>query len=159
MLRTFLAAVGIACVASKPSRPTLTILNQGYDDFGVFFIGEPDENFERKVGIVEMNQQLNQNTNLDHGFTIRTTDMEVRLGVRIHEGEGAEFPYKICINNLSHDDQASVELQHSSSGFVWIDGGQSVCHLTDIRHEFTIRTYKKNEVVSFSVMHGLHEEM
>ena len=133
--------------------------NEGFDPFGVFFTGNPDQKFERLVDFVEKNQEAVHSIHLGHGFAVRTSNMQVRIGMTVFDGEEEDFPYRFCFENLSHDDNAALELQHGTSGYVWINGGQELCHMTGTHHGFTFRTTEQETVATFSLMPLQHDEM
>lgn len=164
MLRSLLNVVLLlaGAFAVGASNVILEVRNDGYDNFGVFFVGdkqwdEPGVQLERLVAFVPQGQTIYQSTHFQHGFVVRTSNMEIRMKVVIDEGENEDYPFKISFFNLSHDDNAAIELKHGESGYIWIDGGNFITHMTGTHHQFTINAFDKSPVVTFSLQHPSDE--
>jgi len=85
-------------------------------------------------------------------FVLRSEDMTTRVKVFIDKSDDATRPYRITIVNLSaDDDKPQVELKHSKSGYVWIEGTHSVTHDTDKLHPFEIRDGNRNPILSVAI--------
>ena len=94
-------------------------------------------------------------------FVIRSADLSTRIRVNFDLNEDPDRPFSLGIVNLSVDDRHGpfpVELQHSNSGFVWVDPGEVVTHMTAENHVFTVRDKSKHEVFSVTV-HGKNTEL
>lgn len=73
-----------------------------------------------------------------------------------------DTPYSMSFHNLASGDRGGsvpVELKHSTSGYIWIEGGQHVSHFTAERHPFTIYDNHKNEIFTVSIMPPAKEDL
>lgn len=61
-------------------------------------------------------------------------------------------PYKLGFMNLMHEG-GKVELKHSTSGFVWLDSGEHIEHMTDVRHEFELRNLEHESKATVTLTH------
>ena len=52
-----------------------------------------------------------------------------------------------------------IELKHSNSGYMWIEGTHAVTHDTDVNHIFEIRDSKKRPLIHISVSHPIKGEL
>lgn len=52
-----------------------------------------------------------------------------------------------------------MELKHSNSGYIWIEGGTHVQQFTDKNHVFTIKNHLKEEVFSLKLYPYIKEEL
>ena len=95
---------------------------------------------------------------------IRSADLQTRIRIEIHaaadEISSGGNPYVISMFNMAYADRPElnpVELQHSNSGYIWIEGGHVVSHNTDVNHPFIIRNTKK-QVVFTATLNFLDKE-
>lgn len=138
---------------------SLYIENLGPSELGVFFGGDMfidrdltvrDYFYEKFVDKVPPATYVQHDTFNGHSFVVRTADFQTRIRVNIEQGPSREHPYKITFINLSADnDLPQVELRHSTSGFVWIEGTEHVVHNTALHHPFDIRNSKREPVMRF----------
>jgi hypothetical protein len=127
-----LAVLSVASVDAS-SGLTIQVENEGYDNFGLFFVGDTKLSGmkgDRLLSVMKSDDVVFQDTFFGHAFAIRTTDMRIRFNVVVGEGEGVH-PYKITFENLSQDDDGALELQQLDSGYAWIEEGEAISHLTD----------------------------
>jgi hypothetical protein len=55
----------------------------------------------------------------------RSADMKTRIQVEFGASGDVERPYRIAFHNIAHGDRGgarAVELKHSDTGFIWIEG-------------------------------------
>lgn len=82
------------------------------------------------------------------GLTLRSGDMKSRVRLNFAGvPDNKDYPYSITFVNIHEDDRGGskpIELQHGGSEYVWIDGGNSLTHLTGAIHEFHVRTSLKD---------------
>lgn len=70
--------------------------------------------------------------------------------------------YKLSFYNLAYGDRGGekpVELKHSNSGYIWIEGGHHVTHWTSENHPFTFYDVNKKIVYSVKVRPPSKEEL
>merc|ERR1719356_2159114 len=92
-----------------------------------------------------------QNCKFDHSFVIRSADFSFRMKVFVQANkEDVDRPYRITFKNLAFEGDP-VELKHSSSGFIWINQGEQVTHITDHMHPFTFRRRGEVDVVTIEI--------
>lgn len=91
----------------------------------------------------------------------RGADLSTRVLVNFTSSdEDPERPYVIGFYNLALGDRPGdkpIELKHSDSGFIWIDGGHLVAHTTAAFHTFTIRNTDKEDVFSVTLQEDNEE--
>ena len=95
---------------------------------------------------------------LGSSIIIRSGDLRTRARVEVRaaldEFSSGGNPYILSIFNMAFADRpesSPVELQHSNSGYIWIEGGHVVSHNTDLNHPFVIRDYQKQIVFSVTL--------
>jgi hypothetical protein len=79
----------------------------------------------------------------------------------INPSEDKDRPYIVTFYNLALGDRGgskAVELKHSTSGYIWIEPGERVAHLTDFQHPFTIRNFNKSDIVTVTLL-PMHDEL
>ena len=109
-------------------------------------------------------QIIREGVKFNTGLVIRSADFLTR--VRVDFAENADKtdndrPYSIAFYNLAVGDRGGdkpIELQHGDSGYIWIDGGESVTHATDAYHTFTIRNADKDTFFSVTI-ENLNDEL
>lgn len=93
----------------------------------------------------------------------RSQDFHTRVLVKFHAApEEPDNPYRMSFFNLAFGDRGgdkSVELKHSTSGFIWIEGGHVVSHYTGENHIFTIRNGALKDVFSVKLLPPRHDEL
>ena len=88
---------------------------------------------------------------------MRSADFKYRVRVDVNKvaaPNDSENKYVMAIYNLASGDRGGdepIELQHSNSGYVWIDGGFGVAHNTDVMHPFTIRNSNKDVIFTITL--------
>ena len=94
--------------------------------------------------------------NLGSSIILRSGDLRTRVKVEVNAAQdeisSGGNPYVISIFNMAYADRpesSPVELQHSNSGYIWIEGGHVVSHNTDVNHPFIVRDSKKQ--VAFTI--------
>lgn len=96
-----------------------------------------------------------ENVNFNTGLVFRSDDMITRIRVDVRAStDDPKFPYQITFHNLHVGDRGGnkpIELQHGNSGYIWIDGGHSVSHLTAHGHVFNIRDVQKSLIASINL--------
>jgi len=141
---------------------------------GVYFVGNAtlhNEGLERpdyeilKL-VIPQNSEMASTSRFDHAFVVRGSDFKFRVKVIVTEntdkkteGDKIVHPYEFTIKNIAFRGDP-VELKHSSSGFIWIEGGKQVTHMTDPFHEFTLRDGEKDELLSIVLKPSVnHDEL
>ena len=93
---------------------------------------------------------------------LRSSDFENRVRIEVsNTNEGSGNPYLITAYNLACGDRGGdspIELQHSNSGYIWIDGCKKVGHFTDVMHPFTFRSSDK-EMIFTITLHPVADEL
>lgn len=89
-------------------------------------------------------------------FVLRSADLTTRMRVTIDQNKAADpdRPFTLSFVNLSVEDRHGpfpLELQHSNAGYVWVDPGNVVEHVTAQNHIFTIRDKTKRPVFSVTI--------
>merc|ERR1712232_1232001 len=88
-----------------------------------------------------------------------STDMKYRAKITASlnndpsEKERKLRPWSLEFKNMMMEDEYSLELKHSTSGYVWVLPGTQVLHQTDFDHFFDLRDKKKEIVCQLSVEH------
>ena len=62
-------------------------------------------------------------------LVIRTSDFKTRVRLDFAQSSESSNPYVLAFYNLASGDRDGddpLELQHSNSGYIWIDGGKRV---------------------------------
>jgi hypothetical protein len=93
---------------------------------------------------------------------VRSADFKTRVRVTLGKApeDGSGNPYQIEIWNLASGDRGGdepIELNHSGSGYIWIDGGMMVAHYTDVLHPFVIRNANKEPVFTITLNPAVNE--
>jgi hypothetical protein len=159
MVRTLLGFLAFSEVATK--EVGLKVENPGSSTLGLYFAGDistpndremlaRDYYYEKLTDTIPPKYMVTHNTHTTHGFIIRSADFLTRIRVHIEasDDKSGKRPYKITFINLSADNEnAAVELKHSNSGYVWIDGTQYVSHDTALDHMFEIRDAIRTPVI------------
>lgn len=85
-------------------------------------------------------------------FVLRSSDMRSRAKITVErnldQSSAKSHPFKLTFTNLAYNDRSGdlpLELQHGSSGYVWLDGGHYVTHATGSGHRFILRDVNKQE--------------
>ena len=95
-------------------------------------------------------------------LVLRSADFKTRVAVHFTTDSGDSLPYRLSFYNLANGDREGdepVELKHSTTGYIWIDGGHVVSHYTDELHEFTINTSEKEELFTVKLITPRKEEL
>jgi len=160
MLR--LLSVALSCTTIVAQDAKLLVTNLSPDNrLGVYWGGNlkdtkelnpRDYAYEKLVDVL-MPEYMNSHVfYFGAAFILRSEDMTTRIKVFIDKSDDPARPYRLTIINLSADDtKPQVELKHSKSGFVWIEGTHSVTHETDKEHQFEIRDNKHNPIMSVAI--------
>lgn len=108
--------------------------------------------------IVPAGGSIREAVKFDTGLVIRSQDFNTRVRVDFTANNATDaeavHPYSISFYNLAIGDRGGdkpVELQHSGSGYIWIDGGHVITHVTDRDHPFTIRNTNKDVVFTVTL--------
>jgi hypothetical protein len=123
-------------------------------DLGVYFPGDKDANHdvfrinqkENLLTTVAKTKNKREAVKFGTSLVIRTADFKTRVRLDFAQSSEAGNPYVLAFYNLASGDRDGddpLELQHSNSGFIWIDGGKRVAHNTDINHPFVVRDVDK----------------
>jgi hypothetical protein len=86
-------------------------------------------------------------------LVLESADFRNRMVIEVTKNADSadkDRPFNIRFYNvgLNRDDFAPLELEHGTSGYVWIEPGQYITHNTAIRVPFTLRDNNKNPLVS-----------
>jgi len=149
-----LAAVSYAQDAS------IIFANKGPSNLGIFWGGDLSINrelnardwaYEKKVDFLEPGSSNSHDTNFGHAFIVRSADMKIRFKVILDgKSQDKDRPIRLTFTNLAADDMnPEVELKHSDSDYLWIEGTHSVTHDTGTGHTFQIRD--NNRVPIFDI--------
>jgi hypothetical protein len=156
----------VAFCAMVAAYDATVVIQSGEDHrVGVYFPGEKNLDHEiysettpeHLLAVMNSATHIRENVNLGTGFVLRSSDLRTRVRVVIKanpDKKDKKRPFALSFYNLAYGDRGRavpVELQHSKSGFIWIDGGHVVTHVTDFHHVFTIRDGEKNMVFSIAV--------
>lgn len=115
------------------------------------------DNIKIHVQVIAPGTNAREAIRFDTGLVLRSSDFKTRVRVEISkapEEEANGNSYSISIFNLAAGDRGGdqpIELQHSTSGFIWIDGGMAVSHFTDVMHPFVIRNVDKTVVMTITL--------
>lgn len=95
---------------------------------------------------------------LGSSIILRSADLKTRVRVEVNaaldEISSGGNPYILSIFNMAFADRpesSPVELQHSNSGYIWIEGGHVVSHNTDVNHPFVVRDTQKQDVFTITL--------
>lgn len=157
MLRATIFA--LSCALALGQDVMLYIENLAKPDLGVYWGGAADLErpleardyyYEKLVDTVPKEHFVSHETYVGHAFIIRSADFRIRIRVIVEQGQSAQRPFKLTFINLSADDEdPQVELKHSSSGYVWIEGTEHVSHDTALHHPFDIRDNRRVPIMRF----------
>jgi hypothetical protein len=156
-----------ALLASAADYDATVIIESGASNvLGVYFPGEKqDDHFvynetlpEHLLGVMQPNTYMREGIKTGTGIVIRSSDMQTRIRVDFGKNpdkkDAKSRPFTLSFYNLAFGDRtrdAPVELQHGSTGYIWIEGGHVVTHSTDMHHIFTLRDGDKNQVFSVAL--------
>jgi hypothetical protein len=105
--------------------------------------------------IVSANENARESVKFGTGLILRSSDFKTRVRVEVTQSKDSPGnPYLVSFFNLASGDRGGdepVELQHSNSGYIWVDGGKKVAHNTDVNHPFVIRNAEKQIVFTFTL--------
>ena len=109
------------------------------------------------VQVIAAGTNAREAVRFDTGLNLRSSDFKTRVRVEISRASQDEANgngYSISIFNLAAGDRGGdqpLELQHSTSGYIWIDGGMAVSHFTDVMHPFVIRNVDKTVIMTITL--------
>ena len=136
-------------------------------DLHVYWEGNYDShpNFEKLIAKIKPGETVQQNTMTGHSFTIRSSDGNFRVLIKIYDNiEEDARQFRVDFLNLNHDGAgiSPIELQHGTSKkrqYYWIDSGRRVTHSTDPHHLFTVRNLEKQKILDMVLLPSEHTEL
>merc|ERR1711934_711382 len=136
----------VLCAAADEADATQCVIRIGAGDeeLGVYYIGDgtADSGYESLVDVVQPGAAIAHTVAYGHSFVLRTSSHKYRVQVKVRANDEVEHqanhPYKLGFLNLMHEG-GKAELKHSSSGYMWLDSGEHIEHMTHVRHEFELR--------------------
>jgi hypothetical protein len=112
---------------------------------------------------VEKNQSAYEGVNFDTSLVLKSADFKTRVLVEfLSSPDEPGNPYRMSFYNLALGDRTGddpVELKHSNSGYIWIEGGHMVSHFTSENHPFTIFDVKKHPVFTVTLQPPRKDEL
>ena len=114
--------------------------------------------------MIEAGSNARENVRFGTGLVLRSSDFKTRVRVEIEKASKDEANgnnFAISIFNLAAGDRGGdqpLEVQHSNTGYVWVDGGMAIAHFTDVYHPYVIRNAEK-EVVFTITLHPTEKEL
>jgi hypothetical protein len=90
-------------------------------------------------------------------YVVRASDMRSRVKITFNRNPDPTAltrPFQLTFTNLAFGDRDGdhpLELQHGSSGFVWLEGGHYVTHATGPGHRFVFRDASRQELFTVVV--------
>jgi hypothetical protein len=87
---------------------------------------------------------------------LESSDFRNRVVIEVTKNPDAadmERPYNIRFYNigLNRNDFSPIELEHGTSGYVWIEPGQYVTHNSAVRVPFTLRDNNHNPILTTEI--------
>jgi hypothetical protein len=136
--------------------------NPGQHQVGVFFTGNRNDKDNEEPGelllhVMSPSESHSHITFFGHSFAFRTADMKTRFNVVVGEGEN-NYPYSVAFENLSVDTDAPLEIKETT-GYFWLEGGDTVAQLTDELHWYTVHANDHSPVVKFRLEHHVEEDL
>lgn len=94
--------------------------------------------------VLENSASMYEKIRVGSTLMVETSDFRNRLVIEVTsntDNEDQERPFNIRFYNigLNRNDFAPLELEHGTSGYVWVEPGQYVTHNTAVRVPFTLR--------------------
>jgi len=137
---------------------------------GIYWAGAPDaprisklkpwfgssDSTELLVNVISPGRTQSEQVFSGSSFVIRSSDLTSRIRVTIskNNGKDRERPFTISLVNMAIEDRNGpfpLEVQHSNAGYIWVDPGDVVEHITGPNHIFTVRDKTKKSVFSVSI--------
>jgi hypothetical protein len=155
----YLAALLLAVVApaaAKDASPLrMRVKAHGKVSFGLFHVEDFNHKEQDKFwAITEPGKEAPVSLPANFSLRLQTTDLKYRAYIHADNNPDPEavstHPWSLCVMNPMHDDE-KIELKHSNTGYVWIEPGQMVCHITDHSHPFELRNVAKEPIAEIVV--------
>jgi hypothetical protein len=136
--------------------------NPGQQPVGIFFTGDRDDKDNKQPGellldVMSPSESTSHETFFGHSFAFRTADMKTRFNIVVGEGDNG-YPYSITFENLSIDTDAPLEIKETT-GYFWLEGGDTVSQLTDERHWYSVHANDHSPVMKFQLRHHFEEDL
>lgn len=166
---TFLLLL-VASTGATDILVTFGVPHESKSNVGLYWTGSPSapristlkpwfgnsDTTEMLVSVIQQGTTQSEQCVPGTAFVIRSADMTSRMRVTIGENtqNDPERPYTLAFVNLSVEDRQGpfpLELQHSNAGYVWVDPGDVVEHVTAQNHIFTVRDKSKRAVFSVTI--------
>lgn len=116
------------------------------------------ESHESLLAVLNPLSNQREAVSMDSSIVLRSGDLRTRVRVEVRaaadEISSGGNPYILSISNMAFADRPEpnpVELQHSNSGYIWIEPGHVVSHNTDVNHPFVIRDNQKQVVFALTL--------
>merc|ERR1712007_91765 len=110
---------------------------------------------EELIGEIEQGETTARLAMDNHTFVVRSSDMKFRAKIVTmvnHEPESNDMhPFKLRFKNIMLEG-TPMELKLSTSGYVWLDPGHALEHLTDVFHNFDLRDKANTPIVSVHLL-------
>eukprot|EP00928_Gymnodinium_smaydae_P073661 TRINITY_DN56822_c0_g1_i1.p1 TRINITY_DN56822_c0_g1~~TRINITY_DN56822_c0_g1_i1.p1 ORF type:complete len:171 (-),score=38.97 TRINITY_DN56822_c0_g1_i1:161-673(-) len=159
-----LSALAATVLAKKDIK---VIITAGDKNLDVFWTGNYSNlesygaDYEQYTGTIAANAKLGQVVEDGHAFMIRQQGSQFRAKFAVgknNDEKKATHPFWVAFKNIMRERNSAVELQHTG-GYIWIEPGDEVKHVTDERHTFTIRDTDKELAYDVAVYEASRDEL